>query len=90
MKLSVNHDRLGNITAIVASPESPEGTCTVVQRGRQVTEIEFPELSADLDPHVIVERLSNLMRTHRVEGKQGYGRLTPKSSRPPIRPRSKG
>jgi hypothetical protein len=81
MKLSVNHDRVGNITAIVASPASPEGSCTVVQRGSRVTEIEYPELSADLGPRVIVERLSDLLRTHRVEGKQGYGRLTPKTSR---------
>jgi len=86
MKLMVSHDRRGNMTAIVASPDSPVERCTVLRRGQRVTEIEVPEITLDLGPKQILERLSDLMQTHKIElGGESY-RLTRKISRKGAKP----
>jgi hypothetical protein len=92
MKLRVTHDKLGNITAIVASPNPPEGACSVSRAGQFVTEIEVPEIAADLSSTQMFERLSDLMQTYRVALKDASPHLTrklPKRAKPTSRARSR-
>jgi hypothetical protein len=86
MKLMVSHDRRGNMTAIVASPDSPVGRCTVLRPGQRVTEIEVPEITLDLGPKQILERLSDLMQTHKIELEGVSYHLTKKIPRKEAKP----
>jgi hypothetical protein len=79
MLVMAYHDGHGNVLALVARSEgAPPGHIGLLP-GRYESEVEVPELTADLDPQQISEKLSDLMSNRRIEVDKGTARLMPKA-----------
>jgi hypothetical protein len=79
MRIQVEYDEYGTITAIAAPRDAPGALAHIAlrpQEGRRVTFVEAREVNSDQD----LEALRALRDTHRVEIIDGLGRLVPHRS----------
>jgi hypothetical protein len=67
MRLTIVHDRRGNIVSLIACPADAPPADPAMRPGEFVTQVDFPEITVDLDERTIFERLSDLARNYRVE-----------------------
>ena len=67
MKLTIWHDRHGNIAALVAYPPDAPPVHMATKLGERMTEIEVPELNVELGHQKIQQYLADLAANHRVE-----------------------
>jgi hypothetical protein len=79
MLVTAYHDDHGNVVALIARSEGTPPAHIGLPPGRYESEVEVPELTADLDPQQISEKLSDLMSNRRVEFDKSTARLTPKA-----------
>jgi hypothetical protein len=67
MRLTIVHDGEGNITSLVAhSVEAPPAHVEAKPTER-VTQVDNPDLTDELDPQAIHERLADLVENYRVD-----------------------
>jgi hypothetical protein len=79
MLVTAYHDDHGNVVALTARSAGTPPVHIGLRPGRHESEVEVPELTADLDPQQISEKLSDLMSNRRVEFDRGTARLAPKT-----------
>ena len=79
MQLTAYHDDDGNIAALIARPDDAPPAHIEMRMVLRRTEVEAPELTADLDFEQMRERLSELMSGKRVESEGGQARLSDKT-----------
>ncbi|MFJ9454025.1 hypothetical protein ACIRST_03000 [Kitasatospora sp. NPDC101447] len=75
MLLTVIHDRSGNILGTVAHPPGTPASGPALKPGQYVADIDAPEISADLEPPAVFERLARVAEEHRVELRNGEAYL---------------
>jgi hypothetical protein len=78
MLVTAYHDAQGNVMALIARSDGAPPAHMELRPGRHESEVEVPELTADLDPQQIGEKLTDLMSNRRVEFDGDTARLTPK------------
>ena len=78
MRLTVVHDIQGNIASVAASPPDSPVMYLEVKPGQRVIEVDAPELTLDQGIEHIRERMTHLMKTHRVAIETTEGKLTTK------------
>ena len=67
LKLSVLHDRDGNITSIAAYPPDVPPAYPVVGKGQFLAELELEDIDPVRDADKVVERLDHLRTNFRVQ-----------------------
>ena len=67
MRLTIVHDGNGNITSLVAHPADAPLAHMETKPTERVTQIDDPEITDDLEPQAIHERLSDLAENSRIE-----------------------
>ena len=67
MRLTIVHDGNGNITSLVASPADAPPAYLESKATEHVTQIDDPEITDDLEPQAIQERLSDLAENSRID-----------------------
>ena len=76
MKLTAYHDQNGNIIAVIARPDdAPPSSMEIARPGVNVTEINAPELTGDLDSDELHQRLADMMQAQRIESGDPGSRL---------------
>jgi hypothetical protein len=79
MRVVALHDADGNIESLLASPEGSPSMGTEVKPGQRMTEIDVPELTSDLDGSSLLDRLDEMISSHRVEAGPSQARLVQKT-----------
>lgn len=67
MQLTVIHDANGNIFGATAHPPDTPPSGPVLKPGQYATEVEVPEIAADLDPGAMLERVSEMVAENLIE-----------------------
>jgi hypothetical protein len=67
MRLTIVHDGEGNITSLVAHAVDAPPLHAEAKPTESVTHIDDPDLTEELDPQAIHERLADLVENYRVD-----------------------
>jgi hypothetical protein len=79
MRLTVVHDRVGNIVGAVAHPVGTPPMSPQLEPGQYVADIDVPEITEDLEPAVVFEHVARIVEDSRVERNLGEASLTRKT-----------
>jgi hypothetical protein len=67
MRLTIVHDGEGNITSLVAHSVEAPPAHVEAEPTERVTEVDYPDITEELDPQAIHERLADLVENYRVD-----------------------
>jgi hypothetical protein len=67
MLLTVVHDQDGNILGAVAHPPGTPPASPQLESGQYVADIDVPEITTDLEPPAVFERMAQVVDEYRVE-----------------------
>jgi hypothetical protein len=67
LQLTIVHDSEGNITSLVAHPVEAPPLHAEAKPTESVTQVDFPDLTEELDPQTIHERLTDLVENYRID-----------------------
>ncbi|MFA7764345.1 hypothetical protein [Streptomyces sp. NRRL S-448] len=79
MLLTVVHDRNGNILSAVAHPTGTPPSGLELKPGQYVADIDVPEITVDLEPPAVFERMAQVVEGHRIEMEVGKAHLARKT-----------
>jgi hypothetical protein len=76
MRLTVTFDRHGTIASVAVSEPDAPAVRVELQPGQQVAEVDAPELEHAFGSQAMVQHVSDLIASHRVDVEAATAKLT--------------